>query len=117
MGKYKCCEDVPLAERQYKCYGERCSVILDHSELLGGLCPICNSSEDLVQMCPADNEGCEHSIVSGFAVCPICGAFVCPNCGSHDIEITARITGYLSVLGSWCSAKRQEFMDRVRHTV
>ena len=117
---YKKLEDVPVEEREYKCYGEKCYVTLKKSDLLpDGSCPICKSKSDLVQMCPADNpEGCSgHTVVSGFEVCPICGEFVCPECGSHDVEVASRVTGYLSSVKNWAAGKLQEFMDRKRHTV
>lgn len=44
------------------------------------------------------------------------GLKVCPKCGSHNIDVLARVTGYLtSSVSKWNSGKKAELKDRVKH--
>lgn len=61
--------------------------------------------------------GCAQGTVANTDVCPVCGCSCCPVCGSHYCEIVSRVTGYLSNVASWNSAKAQEFKDRQRTDV
>lgn len=49
--------------------------------------------------------------------CPLCGNPCCPECMNHKVEQLSRVTGYLSGVGGWNAAKKQEFKDRQRHKV
>jgi uncharacterized protein with PIN domain len=60
---------------------------------------------------------CHHELVAGTAVCPICGNPICPDCGNHNVDVISRVTGYLSTVGGWNEAKKQEFEDRNRYDV
>ena len=100
--------------QNYKCTG--CHHVIPASALNAGTCPVCGAT-DLTPMCPLDNVTCQHGVVAGTEVCPICGAFVCPVCGCHDVNVISRVTGYLGSVDSWNSAKQQEFRDRVRSTI
>ena len=59
-------------------------------------------------------KGCKNPLVAGTADCPICGKPMCPECMSHEVEQLSRVTGYMSNVGSWNAAKKQEFQDRKR---
>lgn len=100
--------------QNYKCPG--CHHIIPTSALPDGTCPVCGAT-DLTPMCPLDNYTCHHGVVSGTAICPICGAFICPVCGCHDVNPLSRVTGYLGPVGSWNKGKQQEFRDRVRTSI
>jgi len=90
-----------------------CYLILDDEQVVDGLCPHCNMKVE--KMCENDHVcTCTDTIQNGSFVCPSCGEFTCA-CGSHDIEITSRITGYLSALSGWNRGKYQEFKDRTRY--
>lgn len=58
-----------------------------------------------------------NTMVSGTALCPLCGGFICPRCYAHCAEPISRITGYLSNVSGWNSAKKQEFEDRTRYAL
>lgn len=49
--------------------------------------------------------------------CPLCGNPCCPECMNHKVEQLSRVTGYLSTVGNWGAAKKQEFIDRQRYNV
>lgn len=72
-------------------------------------CPLAIWVEHNGKKCPT------NTMVSGTELCPLCGAFVCPTCKSHDAQPLSRVTGYLSNVNSWNSAKKQEFEDRTRY--
>ncbi|MDH7593978.1 MAG: anaerobic ribonucleoside-triphosphate reductase [Methanomicrobiales archaeon] len=105
--KYRRLEDIPLAERRYKCPG--CHFIVDTTP-----CPVCGEQR-LAIMCPLDHAQCSHDIVPGIDYCPLCGVSVCPICGSHDVVQISRVTGYLQDVSGWNAGKRQELKDRVRY--
>lgn len=103
---------IPQEHKRYKCYD--CFKILHNDELIDGKCPICNSKQMLVEMCPIDHNGCGHEITGTIVYCPICKEPVCPTCGDHNVTIISRVTGYLSNVEGWNNAKRAELRDRVR---
>jgi hypothetical protein len=107
--KYKRLEDIPVAERRYKCH--TCHLIVDTTP-----CPQCGD-EHLVILCPLDHCHCSHDIISGIEYCPLCGEAVCPECGSHDVVQISRVTGYLQEVSGWNAGKQQELKDRTRYTV
>jgi len=107
--RYKNLEDIPGAERRYKCH--TCHLIVDETP-----CPKCGE-EHLEIMCPLDHCHCSHEILSGIDYCPLCRAAVCPECGSHDVVQISRVTGYLQDVSGWNAGKQQELKDRVRYTV
>lgn len=85
-------------------------------EVLGGACPVC-SAQSLKMQCIEDHVcSCTFEIQPGVHYCPKCGKPICL-CGSHNVEVISRITGYLSSLEGWNSAKQQELKDRNRVTV
>jgi len=49
--------------------------------------------------------------------CPVCGHYMCPDCMNHATDIMSRVTGYLQIVSSWNTAKKQEFEDRKRYTL
>lgn len=104
----------PEQPQNYKC--PECHHVIPATARVAGACPVCGAT-DLAAMCPLDNVTCQHGVVAGTAVCPVCGAFVCPVCGCHDVNVVSRVTGYLGPVGSWNSGKQQEFRDRVRTTI
>ena len=107
--KFKHLEDIPSAERRYKCH--TCHLIVDEAP-----CPKCGE-EHLEIMCPLDHCHCSHEILSGIDYCPLCHAAACPECGSHDDVQISRVTGYLQDVSGWNAGKQQELKDRVRYTV
>lgn len=117
--KYKSLQDVPVSDRVYRCSSTDCKLKFRSSDLLpDGSCPNCKSKELISQVCPLDSDsGCTHTNTNGVEYCPICGELICPDCGSHDVSVSSRVTGYLSDTAGWNAGKRQEFLDRVRHTV
>lgn len=58
-----------------------------------------------------------------FTYCPKCGFTindnldVCPICGSEELYVYDRITGYFVRVDTYNNGKRQEFVDRYRHTI
>lgn len=58
---------------------------------------------------------CHREMVPNTASCPLCGNPVCPDCMNHVVEQLSRVTGYMSTVGSWNAAKKQEFKDRQRY--
>ena len=106
---YRKLEDIPVAERRYKCH--TCHLIVDETP-----CPQCGE-EHLVILCPLDHCHCSHEIISGIEYCPLCGEPVCPDCGSHDVVQISRVTGYLQEVSGWNAGKQQELKDRMRYTV
>lgn len=95
----------------YKC--SVCYLILQDESVEDDTCPYCNSK--VTKMCPEDHVcTCHEDVQSGLHVCQNCGEFTCA-CGSHDVELTSRITGYLSALSGWNRGKSQEFKDRTRY--
>ncbi len=107
--RYRRVEDIPVAERQYKCH--TCHLIVPETP-----CPKCGDPH-LQIMCPLDHCHCVHEIMSGIDYCPLCGEAVCPECGSHDVVQISRVTGYLQDVSGWNAGKQQELKDRVRYTV
>lgn len=95
---------------RYKC--SNCKVVFEAEE---PLCPICNSSEAVREMCARDHCNCNHDVIPTIAYCPDCGAPMCPECGSHDVSQVSRVTGYLADVAGFNAAKRQELKDRVRY--
>ena len=75
--------------------------------------------------CPVHIWACRHSSpnreankeIDTVAYCPVCGNPYCPECGNHHVLQLSRITGYLSDVSGWNSAKKQELKDRKRYTV
>jgi len=107
--KYSSLQDVPEAERRYKCH--TCHLIVDTVP-----CPRCGE-EHLEIMCPLDHCQCSHEIITNIEYCPLCGEAVCPECGSHDVIQISRITGYLQDVTGWNAGKQQELKDRKRYSV
>lgn len=97
--------------QRFKCH--HCSLIIAEDALdKDGLCPICLQKP--VIMCVADHPcHCWNTVNPGIHFCKICGKPTCP-CGSHDCVVVSRVTGYLSDVAGWNSAKRQELKDRHR---
>lgn len=62
-----------------------------------------------------NDQKCSRQMVPTTAICPICNLPMCPDCGNHNVEIISRVTGYLSTVSGWNSAKKQEFEDRQRY--
>jgi len=60
---------------------------------------------------------CSGDTVPNTAKCPICGNYECPDCHSHKVNVVSRVTGYLSVVSGWNTAKTQEFADRKHYDV
>lgn len=60
---------------------------------------------------------CPEDIHFGVKYCPNCGYPVCPDCGSADVIQISRVTGYLSDVGGWNNAKKQELKDRRRYNI
>lgn len=58
---------------------------------------------------------CPNRFVALTGFCPICGNPCCPDCMNHKVDQISRVTGYLSTVSGWGSAKTQEFKDRHRH--
>ena len=106
---YQSPEDVPAAERRYKCH--TCHHVVDSVP-----CPNCGE-RNLEIMCPLDHCGCTHDVISGIEYCPLCGVSICPDCGSHDVVQISRVTGYLQDVSGWNAGKQQELKDRVRYNV
>lgn len=105
---------IPSGSRRYKCY--QCHLILRPEHLLeGGLCPSCQESAALVQMCPLDHNRYSHTIVERIEYCPLCGEPICPECGTHDVMQMSRVTGYVQEVKGWNTAKQQELKDRARY--
>jgi hypothetical protein len=92
---------------KYKCYN--CSCIVDKKP-----CPVCGD-RFVEEMCELDHTHCSHDIVSGIMSCPVCGKPCCPTCQCHDVIQISRVTGYLSDIGGWNNAKKQELKDRKRY--
>jgi hypothetical protein len=109
VGRYKKLQDIPEKERRYKCH--TCHYIVDKNP-----CPNCGETK-LEIMCPLDHCRCSHEIMAGIEYCKLCGQAICPECGSHDVSQVSRVTGYLSDVGGWNNAKRQELKDRERYSV
>ena len=99
---------------RWKCYS--CYAIIDDPDLIDGKkCPDCGESF-LETMCKHDHIcTCANEISSGIRYCPECGQPICP-CGSHSVATVSRVTGYLSEIGGWNNAKKQELKDRVRYS-
>ena len=94
-----------------------CLILIDDADLVDGKCPVCLSDKSLKPLCPGDHIcRCPDNTSYQETTCPICGSRTCP-CGSHNIFILSRITGYVSSVESWNSAKQQEFKDRHRYDV
>ena len=107
--RYRHLEDIPVAERRYKCH--TCHLIVDETP-----CPRCGDDHLLI-MCPLDHCHCAHEIIAGIEYCPLCHVAICPECGSHDVVQISRVTGYLQDVSGWNAGKQQELKDRVRYTV
>lgn len=58
---------------------------------------------------------CGQSLVPNIVGCPVCGNPCCPRCFNHEVEQLSRVTGYVSAVGGWNAAKKQELKDRHRH--
>lgn len=101
-----------IDEIRYKCM--HCKIVIPEGALVGGDCPQCNSTHNLVEMCPNDNITCDHGITEGIAYCELCGQEMCPVCKCHDVETVSRVTGYLSATSGWAAGKKQELKDRTR---
>ena len=105
--KYRSLQDIPPAERRYKCH--TCHTIVDSTP-----CPKCGEAR-LQILCPLDHCQCSHEIIARIEYCPLCGNPVCPDCGSHDVVQISRVTGYLQDVSGWNAGKQQELKDRVRY--
>jgi hypothetical protein len=82
-----------------------------------GKCPICNS-KNIAEHCELDRPcRCGKDIHETVKLCEKCGEPVCPVCNCHDVAAISRITGYMSEIGGWSFAKRQEFKDRKRYNI
>lgn len=60
---------------------------------------------------------CPAEFVSLTAICPLCNLPMCPTCQNHNVHQLSRVTGYMSDVDQWNSAKQQEFKDRTRYKV
>lgn len=60
---------------------------------------------------------CPAEFVSLTAICPLCNQAMCPTCQNHNVHQLSRVTGYMSDVDQWNSAKQQEFKDRTRYKV
>lgn len=60
---------------------------------------------------------CPNEFVSLTASCELCGMPMCPDCANHNVHQLSRVTGYMSDVDQWNSAKQQEFKDRQRFTI
>jgi hypothetical protein len=101
---------------RYKC--NKCHLVFAYDDGTPEVptCPECGNTEP-EEMCPNDVIcTCMHDVQAGVHYCSICGEPTC-ECGSHDVSIVSRVTGYLSDVGGWNAAKRQELKDRQRVTV
>ncbi len=106
---YSSKDDIPIAERRYKCHS--CHLVVDETP-----CPACGE-RNMEIMCPLDTCDCAHEISSTIEYCPLCGEAVCPECGSHDVVQISRVTGYLQDVSGWNAGKQQELKDRQRYSV
>lgn len=97
---------------RYKCY--ICFLVFDQAEA-DDCCPGCGATSGIKKMCELDHCNCHHEIVAGIAHCKKCGQPVCPTCNGHDVSQVSRVTGYLSDVGGWNNAKKQELKDRARY--
>jgi hypothetical protein len=97
----------------FKCFS--CYTIIPDKEILENhVCPICGSVTE--EMCPLDHQcTCVREMSEGLRFCS-CGKPTCA-CGSHDVVVISRVTGYLSDVAGWNSAKAQELKDRNRVSV
>ena len=57
------------------------------------------------------------SVNPGIANCPVCSMPFCKICGSHLVQQISRVTGYMSDIGGWNSAKSQEIKDRRKYNI
>lgn len=57
---------------------------------------------------------CTHELKSGIKNCPVCDSPMCPDCMNHNVDQLSRVTGYMSNVGGWNAAKKQELKDRRR---
>jgi len=64
-----------------------------------------------------NNAKCANEFISNTAMCPLCNNPVCPTCMNHNVHQISRVTGYLSDVTKWNSAKKQEFKDRHRYNL
>lgn len=64
-----------------------------------------------------NNAACFKELVANTMECPVCGKPCCPECMNHSVTQISRVTGYLSDVSGWNSAKAQEFKDRQRTDV
>lgn len=60
---------------------------------------------------------CSAEFVALTAICPLCDLPMCPTCQNHNVHQLSRVTGYISDVNQWNSAKKQEYRDRMRHTI
>lgn len=65
----------------------------------------------------AKTKGICKRTIGGTKKCSVCGHYMCPECMNHAADIMSRVTGYLQVVSSWNTAKKQEFDDRTRYTL
>lgn len=56
-------------------------------------------------------------IIAGADICPVCNRSLCPQCMNHNVIALSRVTGYMSDIGGWNHAKRQELLDRQRYVI
>lgn len=74
------------------------------------------------EVCPAhvfaaqQNKSC-HDVLAGIDTCKLCEEPMCPRCGNHNVTQVSRVTGYMSDVGGWNKAKRQELIDRQRYNI
>ncbi len=59
------------------------------------------------------------NVVSGISYCKLCGHHICPTigCGRHNVNPVSRVTGYISSVSGWNSAKREELKLRHRYNI
>lgn len=75
-----------------------------------------------LEVCPVHQWAVTHSkacytVHQGVKNCQICGKPLCPVCGRHNVTQLSRVTGYMSEVGGWNAAKKQELADRKRHRI
>lgn len=134
--KYEFLRSLPENETLHKCY--HCHFIFDlsHGGQLNILtilqtrsyvyCPNC-MERDPELMCKIDayslflklqGEKCRNGdIIAGADICPVCNKPCCPICYNHSVVSLSRVTGYVSDIGGWNNAKRQELLDRQRYSI
>lgn len=81
-----------------------------------------NNTNVQFEICPVHlyasqhNRPC-HDVRPGTKDCKLCGKPLCPVCGNHNVSQVSRVTGYMSDVGGWNEAKKQELKDRKKYNI